>query len=145
MSEGCGVRSFDRQVQSPAPNLGGHDSEGPRDAEKHGVVVELVEAEVHEESARASVHVGPGVLGLALLGEHARSHLVDHVDQLEERIVGQVLEAELHLRGVARIGLAQHGVAVAGDDLASLESLPGKLGDGLVVHLLAYRTSKQEL
>ena len=40
-----------------------------------------------------------------------------------------MVEAELALRHVARVGLAQHGVAVARDDLAGVEGIPQRLGD----------------
>ena len=84
------------------------------------------------------VYVGVGVLGLAVLGQDAGHHLVDGVHDLEQRIVGQVLHSELALALVARISLAQHSVAVAGDHLAGLQGLPCEGSDGLLVHLLTF-------
>ena len=72
---------------------------------------------VLEQHAAVRVHVRVGVLGLAVIREHARHDLVHRVDELEELVVGHVLQSELALAGVPRVGLAQHGVAVAGDDL----------------------------
>ena len=87
------------------------------------------------------VDVRPGVLGLAMLGEDAGGDLVDHVDELEDRVIRQVLLGVLVLRDVARIGLAEHGVAVARDDLAALERVPEErlqllLGGDLAAQLL---------
>lgn len=45
------------------------------------------------------------------------SHLVDGGDDLEQVVVGQVLERELPLRHVPRVSLPQHRVAVPGDHL----------------------------
>jgi len=42
-----------------------------------------------------------------------------------------------HLAGVARVGLAQHGVAVAGHHLAALEGGPHKVGELLLAGVLA--------
>ena len=66
-----------------------------------------------------------------MLREHTRRDPVDHVDEPEQRVARQVLLAELHLRNVARVGLAQHGVPVAGDDLTGVEGVPQRLLDVL--------------
>ena len=70
------------------------------------------------------VHVGPGVLHLAGLHEDRGHDGVELADQLEHLVLGQVLEGELALAGVARVGLPEDGVAVAGHDLAGLEQAP---------------------
>ncbi len=59
-----------------------------------------------------------------MLHEDARGDLVDHVDQLEQRVIRQVLLAEFHLGGVAGVGLAQNGVTVTRNDLAAVEGIP---------------------
>jgi len=63
------------------------------------------------------VHVGPGVLGLALLQQHVGHDLVELSHHLEQRVVGQVLQSKLPLAGVAGVRLPQDGVAVTGDNL----------------------------
>ncbi len=80
------------------------------------------------------VHVRPRVLGLAVLQEHIGRDLVDLGDELEERVLGQVLQSELTLAFVAWVGLAQYGVAVAWQYSALAERLPDE-----VLHLLIGR------
>lgn len=50
-----------------------------------------------------SIDVGPGVLGLAGLKQDVGCDLVDLANHLEEGILGEVLERELALGGVARV------------------------------------------
>ena len=64
-----------------------------------------------------SINVGPRVLDLASLGEDGGHEHVELRHELEHLVVGKVLEGELALAGVAGIRLAEHGVAVAGNDL----------------------------
>lgn len=47
--KGEGVGSLNGEAEGSAPHLGGHDTEGARHTEEDGVVIELVEAVVHEE------------------------------------------------------------------------------------------------
>lgn len=70
------------------------------------------------------VHIGPGVLGLAVLGENLGGNLVDGGNEVEEVVVGHVLEGELSLGGVSRIGLSENGVSVTGDDSTGLKGIP---------------------
>jgi len=83
------------------------------------------------------VDIGVWVLGLSVLGEDAGRDLVDLADELEHWVVGQVLLRKLALRDVAGVGLAENGVAVAGDDLAGLEGRPQIVLDGLVAEVVA--------
>jgi len=99
----------------------GKDTEGAGHAEEDGVVALLGEAVVLEEDTGVSVDVRIGVLGLAMLGENARGDLVYLTDKLEHGVIGQVLLSELALGDVAGVGLAKDGVAVARNDLTSLE------------------------
>jgi hypothetical protein len=78
------------------------------------------------------VDVGEGVLGLAVLGEDTGGDLVDLGDEVEHGVVGKVLEGELALADVTRVGLAEDGVAVTGNDTAGLEGVPEVLLDVLV-------------
>lgn len=82
------------------------------------------------------IYVGPRVLGLAVFGEDARHDVVQLLDESEEGVVGQVLEGEFLLGGVARIGLPQHSVAVTGDHLARVQDVPELLLQFLVVDVL---------
>lgn len=78
------------------------------------------------------INVRPRVLGLAGLEENFGDDLVDLANELEHVVVREVLERELALSGVARVGLAEDSMAVAGHDLATLEGRPDVLADGLV-------------
>lgn len=71
-----------------------------------------LQASYLEQHPAVGVHVGPGVLGLALLQQHVGHDLVELSHQLEHGIVGQVLQGKLTLAGVTRVGLPQDGVAV---------------------------------
>ena len=83
------------------------------------------------------VNVGVGVLGLAVLGENARSNLVDLGDELEHGVVREVLLGKLALRNVARIGLAEHSVAVTWNDTAAVEGVPEVLLDVLIGEIIS--------
>ena len=83
------------------------------------------------------VHVGVGVLGLAVLGQDTRSDLVDLADQVEHGVIGQHAQSKLALRHVTGVSLAQDGVAVTGDDLAAVQGRPQVVGDGLVAEVVA--------
>lgn len=50
-----------------------------------------------KQYTRVGVHIGPGVLDLAQLCEDWWHHLVDGSDQLEERVVRQMLQGEFAL------------------------------------------------
>lgn len=111
---------------------------------QHGVELHLMKTVVGQESTRMGVDIRPRVLRLASLKKDVRDDVVDLADELEERVLGEVLESELALSSVAGVGLAQDGVAIAGNDLAALESGPdvfldgliGSIGADLVLHLL---------
>jgi hypothetical protein len=74
-----------------------------------------------------------------VLGENAGRDLVDLADELEHGVIGQMLLGKLALGDVAGVGLAEDGVAVSGDDLASLKGGPEVVGDGLVAEVVADR------
>jgi len=83
------------------------------------------------------IYVGPRVLSLAVLGKDSGDNLIQLLDESEERVLGQMLEGELLLAGVAGIGLPQDGMAVSGDDLAGVEDVPELLLQLIVVDVLA--------
>ena len=83
------------------------------------------------------VDVRPGVLRLAGLEENAGDDVEHLVDELEHLVVGEVLEGELALRHVARVGLAEDGVTVSGHNLAALERRPDVLAHGVISRVLA--------
>ena len=58
------------------------------------------------------VNIWPWVLGLALLEENTWDDFVELGDQLEELVVGEVLEGELALASVTWVSLAEDGVAI---------------------------------
>jgi hypothetical protein len=72
-----------------------------------------------------------------VLGKNARSDLVNLADKLEHRVVREVAESEFTLRHVARVGLAENGVAVTGNNLAAVQGGPEVVLDGLVAKVVA--------
>ena len=129
--------TLEGHTQSTVPDQLGQHSETTGDTEENGVEVLLNQTIGREEDTRVGIDVGPGVLGLAVLEENAGSDGVDLGDELEEGIVGDVLQGELTLASVTGIGLAENGVTVTGNNLAALEGLPDVLLDGLVRDILA--------
>mmetsp|Transcript_22158 Transcript_22158/g.71601 ORF Transcript_22158/g.71601 Transcript_22158/m.71601 type:complete len:292 (+) Transcript_22158:619-1494(+) len=125
------------QAERTIPEQLGKHTVRAAQTEEDRVEVVVFETVILEQHARVGVYVWVRVLGLAVLGQHTRHHLVHGVDHLEERVLREVLESELALRGVARVRLAEDRVTVSGDDLSSLEGVPRELGDGLGRHLLA--------
>ena len=124
-------------TESTIPDELSGNTKGTGNTKEDGVELHLVEAVVGEEDTRVGVDVGPGVLGLAGFEEDLGSDVVDLADELEHLVVGEVLESELALSSVARIGLAEDGVAVTGNDLAGLEGAPDVLTDSLIGGVLA--------
>lgn len=117
----------------------GQDTNGTRHAEEHGVVVGLGQTVVLEQDTRVGVNVGVGVLGLAVLGQDAGGDLVDLADQLEHRVLGHLLLRKLALSHVARVGLAEHSVAVTGHNAARVQGGPQVVGDVLVAQVVSDR------
>jgi hypothetical protein len=85
-----------------------------------------------EENTRVSINVGPGVLGLTVLGQDVGDDVVQLAGELEHGVGGEVLEGELTLASVTGVGLSQDSVTVTRNDLARLEGLPDVVLDLLV-------------
>lgn len=97
-----------------------------------------------EQDAGGSIDVGVGVLGLAVLEQNAGCDLGVLLNQSEDR-VGHDFgpgAGEVHQGLEAGVGLAEHAVAVAGDDLAGLQGRPEVVCDvavgGVVADLVAH-------
>lgn len=114
---GHGFRAFDWQTQSAIPDERGQHTESTGNAEQNGVVVHFLQSVVLQQDTGVGIYVGPWVLDLAEFGQDWGHNLVDVGNQLEQRIVWQVLQGELALASVARIGLTQDSVTVARNDL----------------------------
>lgn len=71
-------------------------------------------------------------LGFTGLEEDVGNDLVDLTDELEKRVLGEMLQGEFSLSSVSRIGLSEDGVTVTWDDLSTLQCRPNVLGDLLV-------------
>ena len=84
-----------------------------------------------------SINIGVRVLGLAVLGQDARSDLVNLADQLEHGVIRQLAESKLALGRVARVGLAKNGVTVSRNNATSVEGRPEIVLDGLVAEVVA--------
>mmetsp|Transcript_733 Transcript_733/g.1760 ORF Transcript_733/g.1760 Transcript_733/m.1760 type:complete len:424 (+) Transcript_733:332-1603(+) len=90
-----------------------------------------------QQDPRMRIDIGIRIGHLPVLGENSGHDLINGVDDFEERIVRHVFQSEFPLAGVPRVGFAQHGVSVSGNDLFGVQGLPGKFRDGLGVDLLA--------
>ena len=66
-----------------------------------------------QQDSTVGVHIGPGVLGLALLQQHVGDNLVELSHQLEHGVIGQVLQGKLTLTFVAWVSLPQNCMAIA--------------------------------
>mmetsp|Transcript_28783 Transcript_28783/g.73343 ORF Transcript_28783/g.73343 Transcript_28783/m.73343 type:complete len:234 (+) Transcript_28783:392-1093(+) len=117
-AHGHRLGALDGQAQRARPHALRQHTQRARHAEQHGVEVGLADAVVLQQHARVRVHVGPRVLDLAGAQQHRGHHLVQRRHQLEQRVLGQVLERKLALARVARVRLAQHRVPVPGHHLA---------------------------
>jgi len=87
---------------------------------------------VLEKDTGVSIYVGPWVLSLALLEEDVGNDLVKLGDELEELVVGKVLESEFSLAGVSGISLSENSVTVARDDSTTLERVPDEVSELLI-------------
>jgi hypothetical protein len=84
-----------------------------------------------------SIDVRVWVLGLAVLGQDTWGDLVDLGDELEHWVIWKVLESKLALGDVTWVSLAENGVTVTWNDLASVQGGPEVVGDGLVAEVVA--------
>lgn len=75
-----------------------------------------------QQHSAVGVHVGPGVLGLALIQQHVGDNLVELGHQFEHGVVGKVLHGKLPLAGVTRVSLPEDGVSVTRDNLPPVRS-----------------------
>mmetsp|Transcript_51486 Transcript_51486/g.161829 ORF Transcript_51486/g.161829 Transcript_51486/m.161829 type:complete len:233 (+) Transcript_51486:248-946(+) len=118
---------LDGKPDGTGPDVLRHAAQGTGDSKDNGVVVLLAEVVVIHELATVAVHVRVGVLHLPCLLQHRRDRMVASINELEERILGRVLEGKLALEHVAGVRLAEDRMAVAGDDLARRQGLLGVL------------------
>lgn len=138
-----GLGAFDGQTKSTIPDQRGQHTEGTRNTEHDCVVVHFLQVVVLQEDTGVSIYIWPGVLDLAELGENWWHDLVDGGHEMEQGIVGQVLEGELALAFVTWIGFAENSVTVAGNNLARFQCLPDEVlelifGDVLADFLLQF-------
>jgi hypothetical protein len=113
---------------SPSPDQLAQASKRARHTKEHGVVLVLLQAVVLEQNSRVRVHVWPWIvkstdivvkltqktyLGLALLQQNVRRHLVHIGNQLEHLVIGQMLQSKLSLASVTWIGLSEDSMSVA--------------------------------
>lgn len=117
-------RSFDGCAQGAVGDELRHDAEAARDPEEDGVERGLVEAVVRQQDAGVRVDVGVRVPGLAVLFQDRRRDVVDRGHEPVQVVLREALLRELALDRVARVGPAEHRVAVARDHLPGVERLP---------------------
>jgi hypothetical protein len=119
-----GLGSLNGSTNSTVNDELGKDTESTGNTEQNSVVGLLSKTVVLEENTRVGVHIGPGVLGLTVLGENLGSNLVDGGNKMEEVVVGHVLKSELTLGSVTGIGLSEDSMTVTGNDTASVKGVP---------------------
>jgi len=73
------------------------------------------------------IYIWPWVLGLALLEEDWWYDVIQLGNELEEFVVGQVLESKFSLTSVTGISLTKHSMAVTGNNSTSLKGIPDEL------------------
>ena len=66
------------------------------------------------------------------LEQHVRDDGIYLVNQLEKGIFGQMLQCELPLGHVTRVGFTEDGMTVTRDNLAVFQSRPHVLANGLI-------------
>lgn len=122
------------EAESTVPDELGQGTQTARDTKGGSVVQGLVEAVVVEQDTRAAVNVRVRVLGLAVLLEHLGGDAAVLLDQLENGVLGNLGASGgiVHQSLEARVGLAEHSVAIAGDDTARVERGPEVLLDILL-------------
>ena len=101
--------------------------------------------EAGRKRTRSCIHVGVGVLGLAVLLEHTRGNLAVLLDELEKRVLHDFfpVDGEVHQCFETGVGFAEHGVSVSWNNLSTLESRPdiflnsliGCIDTNLLLHL----------
>lgn len=69
------------------------------------------------------------------------SYETQRVTHLEELVIRQVFESEFTLTSVSRISLTQHSMAITWHHLARLESLPNKLFQLVLCHIISNLTA----
>lgn len=121
---GEGLGSLNGSTNSTVNDELGKDTESTGNTEQDSVVGLLSKTVVLEEDTRVGVHIGPGVLGLTVLGEDLGVNLVDGGNEVEEVVVGHVLKSELTLSSVTGISLSEDSMTVTGNDTASVKGIP---------------------
>ena len=128
---GEGLGPLQRHTQSSVPNELGSNTQSSGNTKENGVVVLLGESVSRQQDTRVGIDVGPGVLGLAGLQQDVGGDLVDLGNELEELVIGNVLESEFSLGSVSGVSLSENGVSVSGND-TSLQGVPAVLLNLLV-------------
>ena len=90
-----------------------------------------------------SIHIGPWVLGLALLEENVWDDLVELRNELEELVVGKVLQSEFSLASVSGISLSKDGVTVTRNDSTTLEGVPDEVSEFLIGDFVGAKISNE--
>lgn len=124
--------ALDRSTDSTVNDDLRKDTKSTSNTEQNGVEVLLSKTVVLQQDTGVGVDIGPGVFDLLVSTQDLGGDLVDLGDELEQVVVRHVLETELALGGVTGVGLTEDSMTVAGNNTASLESVPQVLLDLLV-------------
>ena len=130
--------SLDGEAEGTVPHLRGQNSKGSGHTKQHSVEAHFMHSIIlqghgqeitHQimtcslssadlkQAATVSIHIGPRVLGLALLQENVRHYLKQLADQTEKRVIWKVFLSKFPLASIAWVSLAQHCMAISRDNL----------------------------
>ncbi len=116
----------------------GKGTDGSADSEQDRIVLELSKSIVPQQDTRVGIYIRVRVGNLSVFLQNAGHDRVNGVDNLEQFVVGHVLQGEFSLAGVTRVGLSQNSMSVSGDDLLGIEGVPGEFGDSFGGDFLSF-------
>ena len=126
------LRPLNRQPERPIPNQLRHRPNRPTNPKYDRIKSLILESKMVQQHSTHGVYIGKRILGLAMLCQHFGCDFRGHLHKLEERVGGDggAGEAEVHEGFEARVGAAEDGMAVAGDNLARFQEGPEVCADG---------------
>ena len=99
-------------------------TESSADTKEHSVVVHFLHAVVLQQDSGVGIHIGPGVLDLAGFVQDRWDNHVHVGYQLEQLVIGKMLQCELTLTCVSGIGFAQNSMTISGYHLSGFQESP---------------------
>jgi len=132
------LRALNRPTQCPRPNVISRYAQGATHTKQYSVEVKFANTVIILQRAANSIHIRGGILGFALLPQHLRNYVENHICEAEKLIFGEALLGKLHLSHVTRVRYTQNGMTIAGNDLPTVQRIPGEF-----VQLFARRNAAE--